>query len=330
MPKRLRVVRRGYMADAPRESAMAIKYLASPRLRLFVGAALISLSPVWVKLVSVSPTTSGFYRVSIGGVALALFLAVSGRRLQLSRRAWWILMLASMLFAVDLWFWHRSIQYVGPGLATLLANFQVFIMMLAGIVLLRQTPRPIHLIAVPLALVGLSMIVGLDWQSLPEDYRLGVIFGLLTAAAYAGYLLTLRASRADSMHALPARELAVISCVAAIILGVSAFAEGESLAIPTYADAMWLVCYGILSHCIGWLFIASSLQQVTTTEVGLALLLQPTLSFIWDIVFFSRPMTAIELLGAAIALTAIYLGSRPAGLIRTVGGPSGPNESAPL
>ena len=288
---------------------MTTKYLAGPRLRLFVGAALISLSPVWVKLVSVSPTTSGFYRVSIGGAALALFLAVSGRRLQLSRRVWAILMLAAVLFALDLWFWHRSIQYVGPGLATLLANFQVFIMMLAGIVLLRQAPRPIHLIAVPMALVGLGMIVGLDWQSLSEEYRLGVVFGLLTAASYAAYLLTLRASRVKSMHVLPVREVAVISIVSAMILGVSAFAEGESLAIPTYTDAMWLVCYGILSHCVGWLFIASSLNQVTTTEAGLALLLQPTLSFIWDVVFFSRPMTAIELLGAALALIAIYLGS---------------------
>ncbi len=314
MLKRLSVARRGCMADAPRESAMTIKYLLNPRLRLFAGAALISLSPVWVRLVSVSPTTSGFYRVSIGGAALALFLAASRRRLQLSRRVWSILMLASVLFALDLWFWHRSIQYVGPGLATLLANFQVFIMMLAGIVLLRQAPRPLNLIAVPMALVGLGMIVGLDWQSLPEDYRRGVMFGLLTAVAYAGFLLTLRASRANSTHALPAREVAVISCVAAMILGVSAFAEGESLAIPTYADAMWLVCYGILSHCIGWLFIASSLQQVTTIEAGLALLLQPTLSFIWDVVFFSRPMTAIELSGAAIVLTAIYLGSRPAGV----------------
>jgi drug/metabolite transporter (DMT)-like permease len=313
MLNRLSAAPPGCTADTARESAMTTKYLAGPRLRLFVGAALISLSPVWVKLVSVSPTTSGFYRVSIGGVALALFLAVSGRRLQLSRRVWAILMLAAVLFALDLWFWHRSIQYVGPGLATLLANFQVFIMMLAGIMLLRQAPRPIHLIAVPMALVGLGMIVGLDWQSLSEEYRLGVVFGLLTAASYAAYLLALRASRVKSMHALPVREVAVISIVSAMILGVSAFAEGESLAIPTFTDAMWLVCYGILSHCIGWLFIASSLHQVTTTEAGLALLLQPTLSFIWDVVFFSRPMTGIELLGAAIALIAIYLGSRPPG-----------------
>ena len=285
--------------------------LGNPRLRLFIGAALISLSPVWVKLVEVSPTTSGFYRVLIGGVALAVYLAVTGQRLALSRRTWQVLLVAAMFFALDLWFWHRSINYIGPGLSTLLANFQDFIMTAAGIVLLRETPRPIQLIAIPLALFGLALIVGLDWGSLPEDYRAGVIFGLLTAVSYAGYLLTLRRSRQGSEHKLPTREVAVISLVTALMLGASALVEGESLAITTMDDAVWLVCYGILSHCIGWMFIASSLPQVTTTEAGLALLLQPTLSFVWDVVFFARPMTPTELAGAAIALIAIYLGSRP-------------------
>ena len=59
----------------------------NPRLPLYAGAALISLSPVWVKLVDVPPTVSGFYRVLIGGCALALFLLITRRRLELSRSA---------------------------------------------------------------------------------------------------------------------------------------------------------------------------------------------------------------------------------------------------
>jgi drug/metabolite transporter (DMT)-like permease len=289
-----------------------MRLFGNPTLRLFIGAALISLSPVWVKLVSVSPTTSGFYRVLIGGAALAVYLLISGQRLQLSKRTWKILLLASVFFALDLWFWHRSINYIGPGLSTLLANFQVFIMTAAGIVILKESPRPLQLVAIPMAVVGLALIVGLDWRSLPSDYRLGVIFGLLTAASYAGYLLSLRESRAGSKHRLPSREVAIISLVTAAILGVSAMVEGQSLAIGSLNDAVWLGAYGLLSHCVGWMFIASSLPQVSTTEAGIALLLQPTLSFVWDVLFFARPMTAIELLGAAIALIAIYLGSRPA------------------
>ncbi len=288
-----------------------MRFLANAHLRLFAGAALISLSPVWVKLVSVSPTTSGVYRTLFGGVALLIYLLLTRQGLRLSRPVWAMVLAASVFFALDLWFWHRSINYIGPGLSTLLANFQVFFMMLAGIILYRQAPRPVQWVAVPLALLGLGLIVGFDWSELPTDYRLGLIFGLLTAVAYAGYLLTMRAARADALDALPLREVAIMSLTVAGILAVTAYFEDASLAIPTMADAGWLLAYGLLSHCVGMVLIASSLPEVSTTEAGLALLLQPTLSFIWDALFFARPVTVTELVGAVIALTAIYLGSRP-------------------
>ena len=283
---------------------------SNPRVRLFAGAVMISFSPVLVRLVTVSPTTSGFYRLILGGIALGLYLLLTGRKLSFSKTAWIALIGSAIFFALDLWFWHRSIMFVGPGLATLLANFQVFFMIAAGVLLLRQRPGGIQLVAIPLAMVGLAMIVGLDWQGLQHDYRIGVIFGLLTAVCYAGYLLTMRQARTDSPHAVPSREIAVLSLIAASILGVVAIAEGESLAIPSLNDAIWLACYGILIHAVGLMFIASSLAKVTTTEVGLALLLQPSLSFTWDILFFDRPLTMMEGAGAAVALTAIYLGSR--------------------
>ncbi len=287
-----------------------MRYFSNPRLRLYIGAALISLSPVWVKLVSISPTASGFYRVFIGGIALSAFVAVSRRRLDFDRRVWLILVAAAIFFALDLWFWHRSIYYIGPGLSTLLANFQVFIMVLAGLLVLHQRPSVAQLVAVPLAVLGLGMIVGFDWRALPGDYRLGIIFGLLTAIVYAGYLLTMRAAHSYSTARLPVREVAVVSMLTAVMLFASTLAEGESLVIPSLVDAGWLLAYGILSHCLGYILIVSSLPRVSTTEAGLALLLQPTLSFVWDVLFFARPMTAIELAGAAIALFAIYLGSR--------------------
>lgn len=284
--------------------------VTNPRLRLFAGAALISLSPVWVKLVDVPATTSGFYRVLIGSIALAGYLVVTRRRLNLGAGVWRLLALAALFFALDLWFWHRSILFIGPGLSTLLANFQVFILMIAGVLFLGQKPAPIQLVAVPMALAGLAMIVGFDWQSLPGDYRLGVIYGLLTAIAYGGYLLAMRFSRHNAGHDMPTREIAIVSAISAAMLGLSAIVEGQSLAVPTLADVGWLTAYGVLSHCLGYILIVSSLPQVSTTEAGIALLLQPALSFAWDVAFFGRSMSLTELAGAVIALGAIYLGSR--------------------
>lgn len=284
--------------------------LANPTLRLFIGAALISLSPVWVKLTSVSATSSGFWRLAIGGTAVAVYLLVSRRRIRFSTRVWQVLLLAAVFIALDMWFYHRSIQLIGPGLSTLIANFQVFVMAAAGFIILRQPPSRLQLVAIPMALLGLSLIVGIDWRGLPEHYRTGILYGFGAAVTYAAYLLSMRRSRRDSTNRVPSREIAVMSLMGAAMLGAAALVEGESLAISSASDATWLACYGILSHGLGMLFITSSLPDVTTTQAGIALLLQPTLSFAWDVLFFARPLSPLELLGAAIALFAIYLGSR--------------------
>ena len=270
---------------------------------------MISFSPVFVKLTSVAPTTSGFYRVLIGGAVLAIYLAMTRQRLSFSAKAWTALVLSAVFFALDLWFWHRSILYVGAGLSTLLANFQVFIMMAAGALLLNQRPNRMQLAAVPLAIAGLALIVGFDWDSFPADYRLGIAYGLLTAVCYAGYLLYMRQARMNSSHAMPSREIAVMSLLVAALLGSAAAFEGVSLQIPSVSDGIWLLLYGVLCNAIGMLFIASSLSKVTTTEVGLALLVQPTASFIWDILFFGRSLSLMEATGALLSLAGIYLGS---------------------
>lgn len=275
-----------------------------------MGAFMISFSPVFVSLVNVSPTTSGFYRVFFGGVALTTFIFLSGRRLSFNKSIWIALVFSAVFFTADLWFWHRSILYVGPGLSTLLANFQVFFMLLASIMLFKQQPTKMQIIAIPIALLGLLAIVGIDWNQLHSDYRLGVIFGLLTAVSYTGYMLFMRQAQIDSKHVLPVREIAIMSLLVALSLGVIAQVEGESLAINSLQDLSLLLAYGLFSHATGLILIASALAKVTTAEVGIVLLLQPSLSFIWDVLLFNRSFTLVEFIGVSMVLVAIYMSSK--------------------
>ena len=275
-----------------------------------MGAFMISFSPVFVSLVNVSPTTSGFYRVFFGGVALTTFIFLSGRRLSFNKSIWIALVFSAVFFTADLWFWHRSILYVGPGLSTLLANFQVFFMLLASIMLFKQQPTKMQIIAIPVALLGFLAIVGIDWNQLHSDYRLGVIFGLLTAVSYTGYMLFMRQAQIDSKHVLPVREIAIMSLLVALSLGVIAQMEGESLAINSLQDLSLLLAYGLFSHATGLILIASALAKVTTAEVGIVLLLQPSLSFIWDVLLFNRSFTLVEFIGVSMVLIAIYMSSK--------------------
>ena len=94
------------------------------------------------------------------------------------------------------------------------------------------------------------------------------------------------------------------------MLGATALAEGVSLAIPSLGDFGWLLAYGMLAHAVGLMLIASSLTEVTAAEVGIALLLQPALSLLWDVLLFQRAFSAIEAFGVMLTLTAIFLGSQ--------------------
>jgi len=279
------------------------------RLRLYFGAVLISFSPIFVSLVDINPTVSAFYRVFIGGIALTLYLLISKKRFDFNRTVWFFLFMASIFFAADLWFWHRSVIYVGPGLGTLLANMQVFIMMMAGIFLYKQIPTKVQLFSVPFAVIGLSMIVGLDWKELKPNYQAGIIFGLLTAICYSSYLISMRQAQQSKTNIIPIREVASMSLMVSVILAFTVFFENESLIISGINDYLILLMYGIGSHAIGGIMIASALVRVTTTEVGIALLLQPTLSFIWEILFFNRSFTMIESVGVVIVLYSIFLSS---------------------
>ena len=279
------------------------------RLRLYFGAVLISFSPIFVSLVHVDPTVSAFYRVFIGGIALTLYLLFSRKRFNFNKSVWFFLFMASIFFAADLWFWHRSVIYVGPGLGTLLANMQVFVMMIAGIFFYKQMPTRVQLFSVPFAVIGLFMIVGLDWNELKPNYQIGIIFGLLTAICYSSYLISMRQAQQNETSIIPIREVAVMSLMVSVILAFTAFYENESLVVSNTNDYLVLIVYGVGSHAIGGIMIASALVRVTTTEVGIALLLQPTLSFVWEILFFNKSFSMIESAGVIIVLYSIFLSS---------------------
>lgn len=276
---------------------------------MFVGAVLISFAPVFVKLVDVGPGAAAFYRMGVGGLVLAAIVAWRRPPLALSRAALGFTLLGGILFAADLIFWHQSIHDIGPGLSTIIANFQVFILAGVGIVIYGEQGGWRLAVAVPLAFAGLLLLVG-DWSSLSGSYQRGVLLALATAVAYGSYLLTLRRSQSRPAPLDAMANLALICAVAAVLVAGWATAAGESLAIPSTQDGLLLVAYGVTAQVLGWLLISHGLPRAPASHAGLVLLCQPSLAFVWDVLFFARPTSPRDVGGALLALTAIYLGTR--------------------
>ncbi|MBU1565346.1 MAG: DMT family transporter [Proteobacteria bacterium] len=276
-------------------------------LQMLAGAFLISFSAIFVRLADVAPTCSGFYRVFFGFLFL-LVIAIFKKDLTKPRPLQIILIaFCGLTFALDLFFWHESIIYIGPGLATLLGNFQVFLLAATAIFFFGEKARPRFLASLPIAILGLFLIVGLDWQRLSNTYKTGVYFGLLTALCYTVYLLSLKKIQIEGSRS-PVFSLMLVSLFCAFFLGLKMTLTGDSFHIPNLKSLLSLLCLGFFCQTIGWMLIAGALSKIQTSLIGLMLLLQPSLSFFWDVLFFSRPTSFVNWIGVFLTLAAIYMG----------------------
>lgn len=275
---------------------------------LIIGAIIISFASIMVKLADVPPDVVGFYRLLGGGFGLFVVLWRMGKLRSLTRNIWKWAIFSALFFAADFFFWHRSINYIGPGLATMMANFQAVILATVSIVFLKEPVHKFFVASMGLTIAGLYLMVGVDWSSFSPEFQLGIIFGLLTAGCYALYLLSLKYTLSKG-GAEPLAVACAVALLTGLYLGGLALAEGESFVIPNLKSMAALTVLALGCHAGGWFFITRSIQQVRTAMVGLILLLQPTLSYVWDILFFDKPTTPVELIGVALALVGIYLGS---------------------
>lgn len=270
---------------------------------------MISFSGVYVKLAHVTPEMAGFYRVFIGGMVLMALAAWKNRFAWNGAKVLGLGIFCGLLFSLDLYAWHSSIHYIGPGLATILTNFQVFFLALIGIVFLGERITPYLVISVPMAILGLALIIGFDWNQLETIYRTGVYLGLAAAVFYTGFILSLRRLQSFQTGRSTIFNLLIISFAASAFLGMDAIRTNASFHIPDVQSGLALFCYGTLSQVIGWILISHSLPQLRASFAGLILMLQPTLAFVWDVLFFARATTTVNWIGVFMTISAIYLGS---------------------
>jgi drug/metabolite transporter (DMT)-like permease len=279
-------------------------------LRVLAGAVLISFAAVFVSLSGVAPAPAAFYRLVIGAVALMGFAVLRRERLRLEPRFVIYVLLAGLAFAADLVIWHLSIYRVGPGIATLLPNFQVVLMTLAGWLIWRERLTPRIAVAIGVAVVGLVLLLMAAPQAGHGRFMAGIGYGLGAAVAYTAYLLFLRLAGSSTSRKAPAFFIGSVSVVAAVGAGLWIVLRGESFVVPFGMAWVWLAFYGLGCQALGWLLISTGLPRVPAALAGLLLLLQPTLTFAWDHLIFGRRFTLLELAGAALALIGLYLGLR--------------------
>jgi drug/metabolite transporter (DMT)-like permease len=274
------------------------------------GALTIAFSAILVRLAEVAPATAAVFR---GLYALPLLGALAwwerrrfGPAVASDRR---LVAVAGVFFAADLVLWHYAIEDVGAGLATVLGNLQVVLVPLIAWLVLSERPGARILIALPIVLSGIVLISGaLEQGAYGDDPARGVVFGIGTGFAYAGFILLLRRGNRDDRR--PAGPLFDASAVATVVAVAIGLAVGDVDLVPSWPAHGWLVCLALTSQVLGWLLISISLPRLPAALTSVLLCIQPVGSVLLGVVLLGETPSALQMAGVGCILAGLLTVAR--------------------
>jgi drug/metabolite transporter (DMT)-like permease len=273
-------------------------------LAALAGAVLISFSAIFFALSEVSPITGAFFRVSYALPVLFVLWWVRRNQDQRPTSRRWIATGAGLALGADVITWHSSIELIGTGLATLLANTSVIFVALGAWILLGERPRKTTMVAIPVILLGVTLVSGLgQGDAFGSNPLGGTLLALLAAIFYATFLLAFRHSNDERAPAAgPLMEATLGAAVTSLLLGLAGPGIDFAFSWPAHG---WLVALAVGAQVIAWLMIAYALPRLPAVETATIILIQPALTMLWGAVIFDERPSTLQIVGAIIVLAGV-------------------------
>ena len=278
---------------------------------LIIGAIAIGLSPIFVRLSDIGPTASAFWRVALAAPALwawAWFAAPAKSAGASPRRRYNPALIAvGLSFAGDLSFWHWSIKFTSVANATLLANLAAVFVTLVAWLWFRERISRTFIFGMAVALAGTVTLTGRS-MSTHSSHLLGDAFGVITALFYTAFLiLTKRLRDAGYSTAFIVSRATLVTAIA--LLPLALLSDG-ALYPTTLRGWSVLLALALISHAGGQTLIAYALAHLPAAFSSVTLMLEPVVAALLAWVLFGERLGPLELAGAALVLTGIYLARR--------------------
>lgn len=278
---------------------------------LLLGASAIGFAPIFVRLSSVGPISTAFWRLALAVPVLWLGVLLARRQQPgmsrpLTGKEKKLLLAAGFFFAGDLIFWHLAINYTSIANATLLPNMAPVFVTFGAWLFFRQRVSRTFLAGLLLAVSGAALLIGQSF-TLSRANLLGDVLALSTAVFYASYLLTTSHLR---QHVAALTFMAWSGTVCALILLPAAWLSGELFWPPTAVAWLVLLALALVSHAGGQGLIAHALAALPATFSAVSLLWQPVMAALLAWLLLGEALSPLQITGGAVILSGIFIARR--------------------
>ncbi|MGB9833811.1 MAG: DMT family transporter [bacterium] len=271
---------------------------------LIVGVLALSMAAFFVRWANAPGIVTGFYRMAIATVLMALpFLRRVNSHTRPSRKGVILAVLGGLAFACDLGLWTTGVmmgEVVNP---TLLANTAPLWVGLGTVLIFRRRLKPRFWIGVILALSGAAFLLGIDLKR-SSAIGLGSFLGLLAGFFYAAYWLLTQKGR-EYLDSLSYFWIAALSST--VLLTLVVLISGQSFTGYPLKSYLSFLGFGVFTQVIGWMSLNYALGHLPASLVSPTMLGQPLLTGILAWPLLGEPLSFKQVFAGICVLVGIYL-----------------------
>jgi drug/metabolite transporter (DMT)-like permease len=271
---------------------------------LILGATLIGLAPIFVRLTDVGPTAAAFWRVFLALPVLYLLQRLTtGSDRAPARGPTLGLWLAGVAFAGDLAIWHQSIHMTSVANSTLLTNLAPVFLTLVLHFGFGQRHAPRFWLGLALSLAGATVLMAGSLK-VSRETAFGDLCAIVTAMFYAAYQLLVSRSR-QNFSALDVMLRA--SAASAVLLLLITLLAGERFWPHGLHAWSILLALAVVSHVGGQGLIAWALAHLPASFSSVTLLVQPIAAAVFAWLILGEGFGPQQVLGGVIVMAGILL-----------------------
>jgi len=275
---------------------------------LIAGALAMGVSPVFVRFAEVGPMTSAFWRVGLSLPLLWLWARWERQRRGGAETAPWTLpqLMAGLLFAGDLVFWHLSIMNTTIANATFLATMAPVWVVLGSSLFIGEAVNRASLLGLAFCIAGATTLVGTSYSFAP-DRLVGDLYGITTSLFFGMYFLAIRAARRSAATGLIMFRSSLVTAV--VLFAVAAVLEDGFLPASAVGVAS-LLALALIAHVGGQGLLAFALGHLSAVFSSLVIFMEALTAAVVGWLVLGEVLTPPQIAGGVAIVIGIWI-ARP-------------------
>jgi len=268
----------------------------------------MGFSPVLVREAEVGAFASAFWRVLFALPVLALWALLEARDktvsalMEFSRPA----ILAGLLFAGDLSFWHLSILNTTMANATFLTGLApVWVILFSNLILGEKPPKG-AVLGIIICLCGMALLINSSMRIDP-DRLIGDMYGVITSFFLGFYIIAIRTGTRTTSNSSLFLGSTIVTTLALFMVTL---VSGESFIPETESGWAALVSLGVLTHAGGQGLLTVAIASLTAAFSSLVIFIEAIAAAVFGWLIFDEKMDIFQIVGCVLILAGIWV-SRP-------------------